>query len=71
MAWDEDQRHLVKTEPLKTKVTLEIKERAKEAAKEDGLMLETWVRDAIEHVLTMREVDKRIKAYESNQSIAS
>ena len=66
MPWHQSiARDCKKTAVLKAKVTPSLKERAEAAAAEDELMLGTWVREAIVHVLTMREVKDRIEAHRS------
>ena len=55
-----------KTEEVKTKVPPPLKERIKLAAIEDGLLEATWVREALEHVLTIREIKDRIKSHQAD-----
>ena len=71
MAYPQELRHLVKDVELKTKVPMNVREKVEAAAIEDNKMLAAWVREAVLHYLTMREVNRRINAHRSKNHAAA
>lgn len=63
MTYGPEMRHLVKDDVMKAKVTPETRARAKKLAAESGLQEGAWLRELIEHTITMDEVKRRLEAH--------